>query len=143
MNIMINENLLSRATKVIENDVVLNEDTKQDILDGVKKIGTSRDKIDNLIQSTKIVSIQNSFQLLLQKIMAEDKDGVIEMLDNNRDVIKLFEFTEIMNELLTEYGCYRNLYNEDYPEIKKIKEKLVLKEKDLLPLLTEIIKTDK
>jgi hypothetical protein len=140
---MINENLLNRATKVIEKDVVLNEDTKQDILDGVKKIGTSRNKIDDLIQSTKIASIQNSFQLLLQRIMAEDKDGVIEMLDNNRDVIKLFEFTETMNELLTEYGWYRNLYNEDYPEIKKIKENLVLKEKDLLPLLTEILKTDK
>lgn len=140
---MINENLLNRVTKFIEKDMVLDEDTRLDIFDGISKIGTSRDKIDNLIQSTKIASIHNSFHLLLQRIMSEDKDGVIEMLDNNRDVIKLFEFTETMNELLTEYGWYRNLYNEDYPEIKKIKENLALKEKDLLPLLTEILKTDK
>jgi hypothetical protein len=71
--------------------------------------------------------------------MSEDKEGVIEMLNNNRHVIDIFNFTEKLNELIDEYAKYDILYNEDYPEIKKIKETFALKEKELLPLLTEIV----
>jgi hypothetical protein len=136
---MINENLLNRAIKVVEKDIVLNEENKKEITEGVEKIGSSRGKIDNLIQAVKITMIQNSTQLLMQRIMSEDKDGVIEMLDNNRDVINMFDFLENFEELIKEYIRYERLYKEDYPEIKKIKETLVLKEKELLPLLSEIV----
>lgn len=140
---MINEHLLNRFTKAIETDLVLDEETKRNLLDGANKIGTSRDKIDTLVDECRNSIIQNSVQLLVQRLMSGDKEGVIEMLDNNRDVVKIFNFTESLNELLTEYGWYEMLYKEDYPEIKKIKESLALKEKDLLPLLTEIINEKK
>jgi hypothetical protein len=137
---MINENLLNRATNFVEKNIELNEDNKKELLDGVGKIGESRDRIDNLIQSTKVTIIQNSFQLLIQRIMSEDKNGVIEMLDNNRDVINMYDFLESFDELLKEYINYKKLYEDDYPEIKKIKDNLVMYEKDLLPLLSEIVK---
>jgi hypothetical protein len=136
---MINENLLNRATNFVEKDLQLNEENKKELLEGIGKIGESRDRIDNLIQSTKIAVIQNSFHLLIQRIMSEDKNGVIEMLDNNRDVINMYDFLESFEALLKEYINYKKLYEDDYPEIKKIKETLVLYEKDLLPLLSEIV----
>jgi hypothetical protein len=139
-----NEHLKNRLVTLIEKDTPLTPENLQEVFsDGIDKIGTSRDKIDGLIDQVRNSIIQNSVQLLVQRLMSGDKEGVIEILNNNRDVIKLFSFTEKLNELLTEYGWYRNLYNEDYPEIKKIKENLVLKEKDLLPLLTEIINEQK
>jgi hypothetical protein len=97
---MINENLLNRATNFVEKDLQLNEENKKELLEGVSKIGESRDKIDNLIQSVKITVIQNSFHLLIQRIMSEDKNGVIEMLDNNRDVINMYDFLESFEALL-------------------------------------------
>ena len=136
---MINENLLNRATKFVAKDILLNEENKKELLEGIGKIGESRDRIDNLIQSTKVTIIQNSFQLLIQRIMSEDKNGVIEMLDNNRDVINMYDFLETFDSLLKEYINYKKLYEDDYPEIKKIKDNLVMYEKDLLPLLSEIV----
>jgi hypothetical protein len=131
--------LKNRMVQVIEKDTLLNEENLSDIEDGLGKIGESRDKIDFLIGDTKNAIIQNSIHLLIQRIMNEDKEGVIEMLNNNRDVIHIFNFTEKLDDLINEYGKYDRLYDQDYPEIKKIKETFVLKEKELLPLLTEIV----
>tara|TARA_R110002126_G_scaffold221661_1_gene366921 strand:- start:407 stop:817 length:411 start_codon:yes stop_codon:yes gene_type:complete len=131
--------LKNRMVQVIEKDTLLNEENLSDIEDGLDKIGESRDKIDVLIGDTKNAIIQNSIHLLIQRIMNEDKEGVIEMLNNNRDVIHIFNFTEKLDDLINEYGKYDRLYDQDYPEIKKIKETFVLKEKELLPLLTEIV----
>ena len=133
------EMLKNRMVQVIEKDTLLNEENLSDIEDGLGKIGESRDKIDVLIGDTKNAIIQNSIHLLIQRIMNEDKEGVIEMLNNNRDVIHIFNFTEKLDDLINEYGKYDRLYDQDYPEIKKIKETFVLKEKELLPLLTEIV----
>ena len=133
------EMLKNRMVQVIEKDTLLNEENLSDIEDGLDKIGESRDKIDVLIGDTKNAIIQNSIHLLIQRIMNEDKEGVIEMLNNNRDVIHIFNFTEKLDDLINEYGKYDRLYDQDYPEIKKIKETFVLKEKELLPLLTEIV----
>lgn len=133
------EMLKNRMVQVIEKDTLLNEENLSDIEDGLGKIGESRDKIDFLIGDTKNAIIQNSIHLLIQRIMNEDKEGVIEMLNNNRDVIHIFNFTEKLDDLINEYGKYDRLYDQDYPEIKKIKETFVLKEKELLPLLTEIV----
>ena len=71
--------------------------------------------------------------------MSGNHDSVIEMLDNNRHVINMFNFTERLSELVAEYGKYSMEYRENYPEIKKIKDTFVFKDKDLLPLLEEII----
>jgi len=133
------EMLKNRMVQVIEKGTLLNEENLIDIGNGLDEIGESRDKIDVLISHTKNTIIQNSIHLLIQRVMSEDKEGVIEMLNNNRHVIDIFNFTEKLNELIDEYAKYDILYNEDYPEIKKIKETFALKEKELLPLLTEIV----
>ena len=133
------EMLKNRMVQVIEKGTLLNEENLIDIGNGLDEIGESRDKIDVLISHTKNTIIQNSIHLLIQRVMSEDKEGVIEMLNNNRHVIDIFNFTEKLNELFDEYAKYDILYNEDYPEIKKIKETFALKEKELLPLLTEIV----
>lgn len=133
------EMLKNRMVQVIEKDTLLNEENVEDIEVGIKRIKSSRDMIDVLISETKQTIIQNSVHLLVQRIMSEDKEGVIEMLNNNRHVLNIFDFTEKLNGLLDEYGKYETLYEQDYPEIKKIKETFVLKEKELLPLLTEIV----
>lgn len=135
-----NEHLVNRVRQLVEKDVILNEDNKLDINEGLDKIGMVRDNVDMLVDQTRNTIIKNSVTLLVDRLMRGDKNGVLEMLNNNRDVLSLFDFTESLNQLLTEYGKYKMIYDEEYPEIKKIKETLVLNEKDLLPLLKEVIK---
>jgi hypothetical protein len=134
-----NEHLKNKIVSYIEKEEALTEDNINDINDGIETIGEVRNKIDTLIDQTKQEIISNSMHLLIQRIMSGNSDSVIEMLDNNRDVINMFNFTERLSELIAEYGKYSMEYKENYPEIKKIKETFVFKDKDLLPLLKEII----
>jgi hypothetical protein len=134
-----NEHLKNKIVSYIEKEETLTEDNINDINDGIETIGEVRNKIDTLIDQTKQEIISNSMHLLIQRIMSGNSDSVIEMLDNNRDVINMFNFTERLSELIAEYGKYSMEYKENYPEIKKIKETFVFKDKDLLPLLKEII----
>jgi len=134
-----NEHLKNKVVSVIEKDLLLTEENINDIDEGIETIDNIRNTIDSLIAETKQETISNSVHLLIQRIMGGDTDSVIEMLDNNRDVINLFNFTEKFSELIAEYGKYRMHYKENYPEIKKIKETFAFKDKDLLPLLKEIV----
>jgi hypothetical protein len=65
-----NEHLKNRLVTLIEKDTPLTPENLQEVFsDGIDKIGTSRDKIDGLIDQVRNSIIQNSVQLLVQRLL--------------------------------------------------------------------------
>ena len=90
----------------------------------------------------RMVQVIEKGTLLNEENLIDIGNGLDEIGESRDKIDVLISHTKntiIQNSIIDEYAKYDILYNEDYPEIKKIKETFALKEKELLPLLTEIV----
>lgn len=71
--------------------------------------------------------------------MNENIEGVIEILDNTKNVVDFYNYLEKMDEIIKEYSNYKLLYEDNYPELKEIKDMLGLKDKELIGIIRDII----
>jgi len=71
--------------------------------------------------------------------MNENNEGVIEILDNTKNVVDFYSYLEKKEELISEYSKYKLLYDENYPELKEVKFMLGLKDIELINVVREIV----
>ena len=124
---------------LVENKVLTDEEAYAEIKVGIEELDEMRNNIDRLIVELKRAILDNSIHLLHERIMNENLNGVIQMLDNNRNVIDMYNYLEKKEELLKAYLQYNLLYSDKYPELKEVKEMLGLKDKELVGIMREII----
>lgn len=136
---MINEILLKKIEKNLTERGILNDDTYSEIKLGVEKLSEIRMNIDTIVIELKRVILDNSIHLLQDRVMNQNINGVIEILDNTKNVVDFYGYLEKKEELIKEYSKYKLLYEENYPELKEIKDSLALKDEELINIVIEII----
>jgi len=124
---------------LVENKVLTDEEAYAEIKVGIEELDEMRNNIDRLIVELKRTILDNSIHLLHERVMNENLNGVVEMLDNNRHVIDMYNYLEKKEELLKTYLQYNLLYSDKYPELKEVKEMLGLKDNELVGIMREII----
>ena len=136
---MVNEILLKKIEKNLTERGILNDDTYSEIKLGVEKLSEIRMNIDTIVIELKRVILDNSIHLLQDRVMNQNINGVIEILDNTKNVVDFYGYLEKKEELIKEYSKYKLLYEENYPELKEIKDSLALKDEELINIVIEII----
>ena len=134
-----NEALIKKIDKFLRDKDILNDESYTEIKEGVEKICEVRNKIDSLILELKRSILDNSIHLLQERVMNENNEGVIEILDNTKNVVDFYSYLEKKEELISEYSKYKLLYDENYPELKKVKFMLGLKDIELINVVREIV----
>jgi len=136
---MVNEILLKKIEKNLTERGILNDDTYSEIKLGVEKLSEIRMNIDTIVIELKRVILDNSIHLLQDRVMNQNINGVIEILDNTKNVVDFYGYLEKKEELIKEYSKYKLLYEDNYPELKEIKDSLALKDEELINIVREII----
>ena len=134
-----NEALIKKIDKFLRHKDILNDESYTEIKEGVEKICEVRNKIDSLILELKRSILDNSIHLLQERVMNENNEGVIEILDNTKNVVDFYSYLEKKEELISEYSKYKLLYDENYPELKEVKFMLGLKDIELINVVREIV----
>ena len=138
INVM-NITLVNKVEKFLRGKGILNDDSYTEIKEGAEKLFELRNKIDCLIVELKRTILDNSIHLLQERVMNENTEGVIEILDNTKNVVDFYNYLEKKEELIREYSKYKLLYDEHYPELKEIKFMLGLKDSELINIIREIV----
>jgi len=136
---MVNEILLKKIEKNLTERGILNDDTYSEIKLGIEKLSEIRMNIDTIVIELKRVILDNSIHLLQDRVMNQNINGVIEILDNTKNVVDFYGYLEKKEELIKEYSKYKLLYEDNYPELKEIKDSLALKDEELINIVREII----
>lgn len=131
--------LLNKIEKFLIERNILNDETHIELKEGVEKLNKIRGGIDSLVLELKRSILDNSVHLLQERVMNENKEGVIEILDNSRNVVDYYDFLEKMENLINEYSKYKLFYDEHYPELHEIKTMLALKDDEVINIVKEIV----
>ncbi len=105
-----NEALIKKIDKFLRDKDILNDESYTEIKEGVEKICEVRNKIDSLILELKRSILDNSIHLLQERVMNENNEGVIEILDNTKNVVDFYSYLEKKEELISEYSKYKFFY---------------------------------
>jgi hypothetical protein len=135
---MSNEAIKNALLKYLESENHLEKNTIFSLKKEVDIIKSKRVEVDDTILNTKINIIKSNVHLLIDKIHREDKEGVLKILKNTKDIGVFYDFLESMNDLLKKYGDYENNYSYESPELLDLKETFVLNDHQLTDLITEI-----
>ena len=136
---MVNKILLKKIEKNLTERGILNDDTYSEIKLGIEKLSEIRMNIDTIVIELKRVILDNSIHILQDRVMNQNINGVIEILDNTKNVVDFYGYLEKKEELIKEYSKYKLLYEDNYPELKEIKDSLALKDEELINIVREII----
>ena len=134
-----NKPLLEKIEKFLKDKNILNDESCFELKVGIEELYKIRNNLDSLILELKRVILDNSIHLLQERVMSENKEGVIEILDNTKNVVDFYGYLEKKEELIKEYLKYSMLYDEHYPELKEIKFMLGLKDNELINIVREIV----
>ena len=134
-----NKPLLEKIEKFLKDKNILNDESFFELKVGIEELYKIRNNLDSLILELKRVILDNSIHLLQERVMSENKEGVIEILDNTKNVVDFYGYLEKKEELIKEYSKYSMLYDEHYPELKEIKFMLGLKDNELINIVREIV----
>lgn len=134
-----NKPLLEKIEKFLKDKNILNDESCFELKVGIEELYKIRNNLDSLILELKRVILDNSIHLLQERVMSENKEGVIEILDNTKNVVDFYGYLEKKEELIKEYSKYSMLYDEHYPELKEIKFMLGLKDNELINIVREIV----
>jgi len=134
-----NEILRNKIESYLRDKNVLTDESYIEIKEGVEKLHDIRENIDCLVIELKRAILDNSVHLFQERVMNENIEGVIEILDNTKNVVDFYNYLEKMDEIIKEYSNYKLLYEDNYPELKEIKDMLGLKDKELIGIIRDII----
>ena len=134
-----NEILRNKIESYLRDKNILTDESYTEIKEGVEKLHDIRENIDCLVIELKRTILDNSVHLFQERVMNENIEGVIEILDNTKNVVDFYNYLEKMDEIIKEYSNYKLLYEDNYPELKEIKDMLGLKDKELIGIIRDII----
>jgi hypothetical protein len=135
----------------MENDGVTNsvirfinkngELTPQYLFDIKEKISVLRDlreKIDSALDRLKINIIKSNTHLLIDKVHRGDIETSLKILENTRDRSVFYDFITLFDELVVLNEQYLQKYENEYSDIKDIKDNLGLNDYKLFKIISEI-----
>jgi len=135
----------------MENDGVTNsvirfinkngELTPQYLFDIKEKISVLRDlreKIDSTLDRLKINIIKSNTHLLIDKVHRGDIETSLKILENTRDRSVFYDFITLFDELVVLNEQYLQKYENEYSDIKDIKDNLGLNDYKLFKIISEI-----
>lgn len=125
-----------------KNNDVLTEDNRKEyyaeLLEDSLQITGLRQDLDNALLEVKQQIIRTNIILLFEQIFKDNKEKSIEILSNTHDVKIFYDLNEALSKLLICFNQYKNNYNFNSTELKKIKETFVLDDDQLCELINEI-----
>jgi hypothetical protein len=135
----------------MENDGVTNsvirfinkngELTPQYLFDIKEKISVLRDlreRIDSTLDRLKINIIKSNTHLLIDKVHRGDIETSLKILENTRDRSVFYDFITLFDELVVLNEQYLQKYENEYSDIKDIKDNLGLNDYKLFKIISEI-----
>lgn len=134
-----NEILRNKIESYLRDKNVLTDESYIEIKEGVEKLHDIRENIDCLVIELKRTILDNSIHLFQERVMNENIEGVIEILDNTKNVVDFYNYLDKVDAIIKEYSNYKLLYEDNYPELKEIKDMLGLKDKELIGIIRDII----
>ena len=109
-----------------KNNDVLTEDNRKEyyaeLLEDSLQITGLRQDLDNALLEVKQQIIRTNIILLFEQIFKDNKEKSIEILSNTHDVKIFYDLNEALSKLLICFNQYKNNYNFNSTELKKIKE---------------------
>ena len=109
-----------------------------ELLEDSLQITGLRQDLDNALLEVKQQIIRTNIILLFEQIFKDNKEKSIEILSNTHDVKIFYDLNEALSKLLICFNQYKNNYNFNSTELKKIKETFVLDDDQLCELINEI-----
>jgi hypothetical protein len=97
-----------------------------------------RDRIDNALDRLKINIIKSSTHLLIDKVHRGDIETSLKILENTRDRSVFYDFITLFDELVVLNEQYLQKYENEYSDIKDIKDNLGLNDYKLFKIINDI-----
>jgi hypothetical protein len=93
-----------------------------------------RERIDSTLDRLKINIIKSSTHLLIDKVHRGDNETSLKILENTRDRSVFYDFITIFDELIVLNEQYLQKYENEYSDIKDIKDNLGLNDYKLFKI---------
>ena len=97
-----------------------------------------RSDLDKCILDLKVQIIKTNTMLLFENVFKDNKEKVVEILNNTKDPKIFYDLSDSLNNLLVTYNQYKSNYDFNSTDLKDIKESFVLEDEKLLELIKEI-----
>lgn len=115
----------------------INESLENLLLDA-SHMKSLRSDLDKCILDLKVQIIKTNTMLLFESIFKDNKEKVVEILNNTKDPKIFYDLSDSLNNLLVTYNQYSSNYDFNSTDLKDIKESFVLNDEKLVELIKEI-----
>lgn len=119
------------------NEKDINESLENLLLDA-SHMKSLRSDLDKCILDLKVQIIKTNTMLLFENVFKDNKEKVVEILNNTKDPKIFYDLSDSLNNLLVTYNQYKSNYDFNSTDLKDIKESFVLEDEKLLELIKEI-----
>ena len=133
-----NEAIKNAITKHLEKKNVITENFYSELYEDVETLKSLRGDVDITLLELKKIIIKTNLHLLIDKIFKEDKEGVISILKNTKDISTYFDFIDAFGKSLILFEDYLKYLSFDSPDLEELKDVFALKDDQLYGLLNEI-----
>jgi hypothetical protein len=135
---MENEGVTNSVIRFINKNGELTPQYLSDMKDKISVLRDLREKIDSALDRLKINIIKSSTHLLIDKIHRGDIETSLKILENTRDRSVFYDFITLFDELVVLNEQYLQNYENEYSDIKDIKDNLGLNDYKLYKIINEI-----
>ena len=135
---MENEGVTNSVIRFINKNGELTTQYLSDMKDKISVLRDLREKIDSALDRLKINIIKSSTHLLIDKIHRGDIETSLKILENTRDRSVFYDFIALFDELVVLNEQYLQKYENEYSDIKDIKDNLGLNDYKLYKIINEI-----
>lgn len=118
-------------------DKDFNESLENLLLDA-SHMKSLRSDLDKCILDLKVQIIKTNTMLLFENVFKDNKEKVVEILNNTKDPKIFYDLSDSLNNLLVTYNQYSSNYDFNSTDLKDIKESFVLDDEKLVELIKEI-----
>lgn len=135
---MENEGIRNSVIRFINKGGELTPQYLEDIKEKITVLRDLREKIDSSLDKLKINIIKSSTHLLIDKVHRGDIETSLKILENTRDRSVFYDFISLFDELVILNEQYLQKYENEYSDIKDIKDNLGLNDYKLFKIISEI-----
>jgi len=135
---MENEGVTNSVIRFINKNGELTPQYLFDIKEKISVLRDLREKIDSTLDRLKINIIKSNTHLLIDKVHRGDIETSLKILENTRDRSVFYDFITLFDELVVLNEQYLQKYENEYSDIKDIKDNLGLNDYKLFKIISEI-----
>jgi hypothetical protein len=135
---MSNESIKKAIKKYLENNNIITEEFYRELSSESENIKSSRENINESFFNLKKYIIKTNFNILIDKIFKEDKEGSLNILKGIKNRSDFFDFLEEFSKFLILFEKYNHNYEFNSPDLAGLKETFALKDEEVYELIREI-----